>query len=185
VIAAAAGVLILALIAFAGVRLWQRTRTPARIDSVAVVPFRCDLTGTAEGRMLADGISEMIATRLSEVRQLRVGRAVRRRTGLGRATTSAPLPAANRVQAVIRGSVQRGGNDVRVSYALVRATDGGTLFSNTTTRPAAELFALEDAVSSDLLSTLGHTAPPRAPNVRCGGARPRRSAPVISRRWVC
>ena len=156
----AAGIVVLALIVYAGVRLWERPRAPARIDSVAVVPFR-DLTGTADGRMLADGISEMIATRLSEVRQLRVaapfdGAPVSESDDLRAAARR------KRVQAVIRGSVQRGGNDVRVSYALVRAADGGTLFSNTTTRPAAELFALEDAVSSDLLSTLGHTAPPRA-----------------------
>jgi Flp pilus assembly protein TadD/TolB-like protein len=156
----AAGILLLALIAFVGVGLWNRTRAPERIDSVAVVPFR-DLTGTAEGRMLADGISEMIATRLSEVRQLRVaapfdGAPVSESDDLRAAARR------KRVQAVIRGSVQRGGNDVRVSYALIRAADGGTLFSNTTTRPAAELFALEDAVSGDLLSSLGHTAPPRA-----------------------
>ncbi len=140
--------------------MWQRSRPPARIDAVAVVPFR-DLTGTPEGRMLADGISEMIASRLSEVRELRVAAPF---DGAPIAETDDLRAAARRkrVQALIRGSVQRGGDDVRVTYSLVRAGDGGTLFSNTATHPAADLFALEDAVTGDLLSNLGHATPARA-----------------------
>ena len=150
---------VVAMIAAIGIRMWLRAGKTTPVDSVAVVPFR-DLTGTAEGRMLADGMSEMIATRLSEVRSLRVaapfdGAPVNDSEDLRAAARR------KRVQALIRGSVQRGGDDVRVTYSLVRASDGGTLFSNTKTRPAAELFALQDAVTGDLLSTLGHTAPPR------------------------
>src|SRR5436190_5958022 len=154
-----AGAVVIAILAVLAVRMWMRTTSTSPVDSVAVVPFR-DLTGTAEGRMLADGISEMIATRLAEVRSLRVAAPF----DGAPVSDSDDLRAAarrKRVQALIRGSVQRGGDDVRVTYSLVRASDGGTLFSSTKTRPAAELFDLEDAVSGDLLSTLGHTAPPR------------------------
>ncbi|HJQ39003.1 MAG TPA: protein kinase, partial [Thermoanaerobaculia bacterium] len=157
VIAIAAAV---AIVAVAAVVMWRRSRPPARIDAVAVVPFR-DLTGTPEGRMLADGISEMIASRLSEVRELRVAAPF---DGAPIAETDDLRAAARRkrVQALVRGSVQRGGDDVRVTYSLVRAGDGGTLFSSSATHPAADLFALEDSVTSDLLSNLGHATPARA-----------------------
>ena len=145
----------------AGVMMWKNrasTKT-ARIDTVAVMPFR-DLTGTAEGRMLADGISEMIASRLGEVRELRVAAPF----------DGAPVPAnaddrdaaqRKRVQALVRGSVQRGGDEVRVTYSLVHPAGGGTLLSNIATRPASDLFALEDSITSDLLSSLGHAPRPR------------------------
>jgi tetratricopeptide (TPR) repeat protein len=100
----------------------------------------------------------MIASRLAEARELRVAAPF---DGAPIAETDDLRAAAQRkrVHALIRGSVQRGGDDVRVTYSLVRAADGGTLFSSTKTRPASELFALEDAVSGDLLSGLGHATP--------------------------
>ena len=156
--AAASIVAVLALGAV-GVKMWDRSRTTAEIKAVAVLPFR-DLTGTAEGRMLADGISEMIATRLGEVPQLRVANPF---DGAPIADTTDLRSAARRkhVQAFIRGTVQRGGDEVRVTYSLVHAASGGTLLSNSATRPASELFALEDAITGDLLSTLGHESRPR------------------------
>jgi serine/threonine-protein kinase len=164
VIAIAAVVAI--LIVVAAVVMWRRSRPPTRIDAVAVVPFR-DLTGTPEGRMLADGISEMIASRLSEVRELRVAAPF---DGAPIAETDDLRVAARRkrVQALIRGSVQRGGDDVRVTYSLVRAGDGGTLFSSSATHPASDLFALEDAVTGELLSNLGHAVPARTRRASAG-----------------
>jgi len=146
-------------IAAAGYQMWNRARVAEDIDAVAVMPFR-DLSGTSEGRMLADGISEMIATRLADVHELRVaapydGVPISDREDLR------AIARRKRVHGVIRGTVQRGGDDVRVTYALVNTTTGRTLLSNSTTRSSAELFGLEDAIAGDLLSTLGHAPPPR------------------------
>src|SRR6185436_4431434 len=152
---------VLAVLALAviGYRMWNRTPGAEDIDAVAVMPFR-DLSGTAEGRMLADGISEMIATRLADVHELRVAAPY---DGVPISDSEDLRAVAKRkhVDGVIRGTVQRGGDDVRVTYALVNATTGRTLLSNSTTRSPAELFGLEDAIAGDLLSTLGHAAPPR------------------------
>ncbi len=69
---AIAAALLLAILG-GGAFYWTRNRSAAgqRVSSLAVVPFR-DLSSTTEGRILADGISELIASRLSEVRGLRV-----------------------------------------------------------------------------------------------------------------
>ena len=148
---AIAAALLLAILAGGAYYISTQNRSAAglRVASLAVVPFR-DLSSTTEGRILADGISELIASRLSEVRGLRV---------------SSPFEGARASDsdAVVRGSVQRVGNDVRVSYELVDAKSERTLIANTDTRPATDLFALEDAVAEKLMGALGRTAGPRSP----------------------
>ncbi|MDP9193441.1 MAG: protein kinase [Acidobacteriota bacterium] len=139
--------------------LYGRSMIGQRVTSIAVVPFR-DLNSTAEGRILADGISQLIAARLAEVRELRVS------SPFDGARVSDGddvriVAAKRRVQAVVRGSVQRNGNDVRVTYALIDALTGRTLAADTATRAATDLFALEDVVAEDLLRELGRKAAPR------------------------
>lgn len=176
-LAAAALVVIAAVIA--GAKMWSRSRDAARIRAIAVMPFR-DLTNSAEGRMLADGISEMVATRLSDVRELRVTPPYE---GVPIAETDDIRAAAKRkrVQAVIRGTVQRGGDAVRVTYALVDGASGEALLSSSTTRPASELFALEDAIADDLARTLGRITPkrPQPPAAALGPADQRRFVEAV------
>jgi tetratricopeptide (TPR) repeat protein len=159
---AVASALLLALLA-GGAWWWIEGRTAAgqRVASLVVVPFR-DLSATTDGRVLADGISQLIASRLAEVRDLRVSapfdgarvsdgddvRAIGRKRG---------------VNAVVRGSVQRVGNDVRVAYELVDSGSGRTLAADTATNSATDLFALEDAVAENLMRALGRSSPRRAP----------------------
>jgi tetratricopeptide (TPR) repeat protein len=65
------------------------------------------------------------------------------------------------VQAVVRGTVQRGGDEIRVTYSLVDADSGRMLAASTITQPAAELFELQDAVAEDLVQALGRTTTAR------------------------
>jgi Flp pilus assembly protein TadD/TolB-like protein len=156
----AVGALLIA-IAGAGALLWSRERAMAglRVTSLAVVPFR-DLSATNDGRVLADGISELIASRLSEVRELRVS-APFEGARVSDSDDVRSIASKRGVKAVVRGSVQRGGDDVRVSYSLIDADTGRTLVSSTATRPASDLFALEDAVTGDLARALGRETAPR------------------------
>gem|GEM_PF-1513721 len=154
-----AAIVVLAILAGAYVMWKRRDRALHDVTSIAVLPFR-DLSATPDGRIFANGISEIIAARLAELRGVRVAspfdgagvsgddvRTMAKRTG---------------AQVIVRGTVQRERGEVRVSYALLGARDGGTLASKTVTRPETELFALEDAVVSDLIETLGRPAPQHA-----------------------
>ena len=154
---AIAAVVVVALAA--GWVMWKRRDAARNLTAIAVVPFR-DLGATNEGRVFADGISEMVATRLAGVRELRVAtpfdgaplgnvddvREIARRTG---------------AHAIVRGTVQHGNGDVRVTVSLVDARDGRTLAASTSTRAASDLFALQDAVAEDLLRALGRAVPER------------------------
>jgi tetratricopeptide (TPR) repeat protein/TolB-like protein len=155
------GALILAAALLAGGAMWirrDRATTAQQIVSVGVLPFR-DLTATGDGKILADGISELIATRLAEVRDLRISPP----SAGSRVDDEDPSRAAKtrQVDAIVRGTVQRGGDEIRVTYALIASDTGKTLVSKTVTRPASELFSLEDAVAEDLMRGLGRDRTPR------------------------
>jgi serine/threonine protein kinase/Flp pilus assembly protein TadD len=150
-----------ALLLAASAAMWMRHRAATareRVQSLAVVPFR-DLSSTPEGRTLADGISEMVAARLAEVRELRVASPFDV-APVSDSEDVVEIAKRKNVNAIVRGSVQRNGDDVRVTYALV-AAGGETLASGSATRPATDLFSLEDAIAGDLMSRLGRSAPAR------------------------
>ena len=145
----------------AGYVMWARRDAAHQITAVAVQPFR-DLGATSEGRVFADGISEMVATRLAQARELRVatpfdGAPIREDDAV------AAIGKRTGANAVVRGTVQRDGGNVRVTVTLVDARNGRTLAASTATRPATDLFALQDVVAEDLLRALGREAPARAP----------------------
>ncbi len=152
----------LAIVLAAGIGyMWNRNRLAAgqRVTSLAVVPFR-DLSSTSEGRILADGISELIAARLGEVAELRVSSPFEG-ARVEEADDVSTIAKKRGVHAVVRGTVQRDADQVRITYALIEAASGRTLASNTETRPANDLFALEDAVADDLVQSLGRNVAPR------------------------
>jgi tetratricopeptide (TPR) repeat protein/TolB-like protein len=141
--------------------MWQR-RVPvaAGITSIAVSPFD-DRSESEDGRILADGISEMIATRLSEVRDLLVA------TPFGGVPIAPGEPVqdvAKRTgaQAVIRGSVARAGEGWQVSWALDDGLSGRRLVSGKVSRPGPTLLGLTQGVVGDLLRAMGRAIPGRA-----------------------
>ena len=150
---------LIVLIISGGYVMWKRRTAAHSITSIAVVPFR-DLGAAPEDRVFADGISEMIATRLTEVRELRVATPFDG-APIMESEETAEIAKRTGADAVIRGTVQRGGDDVRVSALLIDARDGRTLAASAATRAATDLFALQDSVADDLLRALGRATPPR------------------------
>lgn len=109
----------------AAVSLWQLTPTPTNpgdTPSLAVLPFS-NLTGKAEDLAFAAGLHDDLLTRLASVSALRVIA----RTSVMRFlnTTKSASEVANElgVNAVLMGSVQRAGDQVRVAVQLI---DGAT-----------------------------------------------------------
>jgi len=152
-----AAVIVIAIAA--GYVMWRRRDVALNIRSIAVVPFR-ELGATKEDRVFADGVSEMVATRLAEVRELRVATPFDG-APIGEADDIREIAKRTGAHAVVRGTVQRGGGDVRVTVSLINARDGRLLAASTATRAATDLFALQDAVADDLLRALGRAAPQR------------------------
>ena len=142
------GVFVLALIiAGALVLLNQHPQAESPAHVLAVLPFR-DLSG-ANDRAFSDGVSEMIGARLAQARDLRV---------------IAPFEAAAQrrgATVLLNGSVQRAGEQLRVSYQLTDS-GGARVASDMVTAPNADLFTLEDLVADNVLHALKIGRPKRA-----------------------
>jgi len=134
----------------AGARLFRPkpSATPAAsIHSLGVLPFR-DLSGSPEGQHFADGIAETISARLSQSNAIRVA-AIQDANG-------SPKEIASRHNAdrLLRGSVQRSGDQVRLTYAILDPSNGDETAGDTLTENIAEVFALQDRAADKILTAL-------------------------------
>lgn len=134
----------------------QRTlnaSTPARIRSIAVLPFKTDLSNP-EDRHLGLGLADVLITRISRQRQLvvRPTSAIDKYDGAPRDSRSAGKEL--RVDAVLEGSIRRSGDRIRVTTQLVKVSDGRPIWGETIDENAADLFALEDSISRKVAEAL-------------------------------
>jgi eukaryotic-like serine/threonine-protein kinase len=142
-----------------GVRTVQDARLAARVDSgsdgtfdvsrIAVMYFT-DQSRTGELGYLADGLTESLIERLSDVSGLDVvsvsGSARFRDSDLPNDSIAAILSTGT----LVRGFVEPRGDDVRVSVVLIDGETGDDLQRQTLDEPADELFALQDGLADQV-----------------------------------
>jgi serine/threonine protein kinase/tetratricopeptide (TPR) repeat protein len=118
--------------------------------SLAVAPFR-DLSGSADGQILSDGISEMISARIAQARGLRVIPPFD-----GAPQKGDPLEVARRRGAslLLTGGVQHAGEGLRVSFQVQDATTGQRVAGDMVTAQSADVFSLEDLIADRVLQAL-------------------------------
>ena len=134
---------------------------PVEAKSVAVVPFR-DLSATGDGQLFSDGISEMISARIAQAHGVRV---IAPFDGAVPANADVREIARRRgATMVLKGSVQRVGEQLRVSYQLVDATTGNPISGDMVTAPSADVFTLEDLVADSVLQSLSLSRTHRSPH---------------------
>jgi TolB-like protein len=125
--------------------------TPASEKSLAVLPF-ADLSEAGDQQWFADGIAEEVLTSLARLPELRV---------VGRSSSFLFATGEDRAIAdslgvahLVRGSVRRVGDELRVSAQLVRAADGVQLWSESYDRPAADLLDVQRDVAEKIAAAL-------------------------------
>jgi serine/threonine-protein kinase len=123
------------------------------VKSIAVLPFK-PLVATSGDEVLELGIADTLITKLSNVRQIVV-----RPTGavLKYTDPQQDLTAVGRelgVDAVLDGSLQRFGDQLRVTVQLVSVRDGALLWTYQCDEPYADLFAVQDAISEQVAQAL-------------------------------
>jgi len=121
----------------------ERTRGAA---GIAVLPFRC-LSADPRDRFLSEGLMEEITNVLARLDTIRV---VSRTTCSGlkdRPVTAPCLARELNVRYLLEGSVRRSGTAVRVTAQLIDAVTDAHVWSDTCTREADDIFALEDVIA--------------------------------------
>ncbi len=136
---------------------WTRFRRarPAALmpRSVAVLPFR-DFSSTSGDSEVADTLAEALSEELSRVEGLLVAG---RTSTLRLREQTADLQVLGRrlnVGAVLEGSIQSSGRDVRVRARLIDVTTGFQLWSGTFDRSSVGIFAVQDEMARAIASTL-------------------------------
>jgi TolB-like protein/Tfp pilus assembly protein PilF len=143
------------------------------VKSIAVLPF-VNMSGDDEDSYLGDGISGEILSALSKLPDLRV---------IGRASSfqyrgpdvdAAKVGRELDVSSLLAGTVQRSGEDLRITVELVDTASGMQLWSERYDRKFENLFALQDDIASAVSKALPVQLGPSAgqPLVKVATANP-------------
>jgi len=121
--------------------------------SVAVLPL-VNESGDNDQQYFSDGLSEDLITALSQFAGLKV---ISRDSSFHfrhSNDSSREIGAKLGVAHLLEGSVQRLGDEVRISAELVNCADGSTLWSQHYDRPYKDLFALQDDITKSVAAAL-------------------------------
>jgi TolB-like protein len=121
--------------------------------SVAVLPF-VNESGAKDQRFFSDGLSEDLITALSQFAGLKV---ISRNSAFqfrDSKDSSSEIGKLLGVAHLLEGSVQRAGDEVRITATLVNAADGSVLWTQRYDKPYKDLFALQDAITTAVASAL-------------------------------
>jgi TolB-like protein/class 3 adenylate cyclase len=129
----------------------EKTATPRL--SMVVLPFT-NIGGDAEQEHFVDGVTESLTTDLSRIRSSFV---IGRNTAFTYKGKPVDLKQIGRdlnVRYVLEGSVQRGGNRMRVNVQLIDAETGNHLWAERFDKPLANLFDMQDEIVARLAGAL-------------------------------
>ena len=138
--------------------------------SVAVLPLANE-SGDKDQQYFSDGLSEDLITALSQFAGLKV---INRDSSFRFRDSTESIQVIGEklgVAHLLEGSVQKLGDEVRVSAELVNAADGSTLWSQHYDRPYKDLFALQDDITKSVAGAL------KAKLLDSGGATPQSDRP--------
>jgi len=137
---------------------WVRARhipppAPSRESSIAVLPF-LNLTGNQDDEYLSDGLADELTGGLSRLPGLRVTARTSAFKFKGKAEDVRLIGSQPNVASLLEGSVQRRGEQLRITVQLIRASDGSHIWAETYDREANNSFALEDEITQAVTHAL-------------------------------
>jgi TolB-like protein len=121
--------------------------------SIVVLPF-ANIGGDPEQEFFVDGVTESLTTDLSRINGAFV---IARNTAFtfkGKAVDVKRLGRELNIRYVLEGSVQRGGNRLRVNVQLIDAETGNHLWAERFDKPVTDLFDLQDEIVARLANAL-------------------------------
>jgi TolB-like protein/class 3 adenylate cyclase len=128
-------------------------KSPAPRLSMIVLPF-ANIGGDPEQEHFVDGVTESLTTDLSRIRGAVV---IARNTAFtykGKPLDVKTIGRELNVRYILEGSVQRGGNRMRVNVQFIDAETGSHLWAERFDKPLADLFDMQDEIVARLANTL-------------------------------
>jgi adenylate cyclase len=121
--------------------------------SIVVLPFT-NMSKDPEQDYFSDGITEVLTSDLSRISSLFV---IARNTAFtykGKATNVQEVSKELGVRYVLEGSIQKAGEQVRITAQLIDAITGGHVWTERFDRPFKDIFALQDEIVQKIVTTL-------------------------------
>ncbi|HYW32809.1 MAG TPA: serine/threonine-protein kinase, partial [Gemmatimonas sp.] len=132
------------------------TTSPRSMRSLAVLPF-ADLSADGASAYLGDGVAETLINALSRVPGLTVSARTSAFSFRGRENELETIGEQLGVSTVLMGSIQRAGDQLRVTARVVQIANDSILWAQSFDRPAADIFAVQDEVARDVVSAMQFT----------------------------
>jgi serine/threonine-protein kinase len=127
----------------------ESPRQERPIESLAVLPLR-NLTGDSTQMYLAAGITDQLVATLSQVGRLRVIALKGRQAE----TPGETLAREHRIDGVLTGSLQRAGDNVRITLQLSEAATGQSLWARSYDGEVRGILGLQDRVAKAVADQL-------------------------------
>lgn len=124
------------------------------VRSLAVLPLKPLQQQQGDDGQLGLGLADTIIMRLGQIEDITVRPTSAVRQYAAPETNAIDAARALTVDAVLDGSIQRSADRLRVSMALVRVSDGRTLWSQTFDTAFADIFAVQDEIARGVVAQL-------------------------------
>jgi TolB-like protein/Tfp pilus assembly protein PilF len=126
---------------------------PIPAKSVAVLPF-VNMSGDPKNDYFSDGITEEILDALAQIPNLKVAARTSAFAFKGKAEDLRKVGEVLDVATVLEGSVQKSGDEVRITAQLIDTRSGYHLWSEKYDRKLTSIFAVEDEISKAIADKL-------------------------------
>jgi len=143
----ALGLLFMTIGGYAVVKRWHNDSEPRReIRSIAILPLK-NLSSDPGQEYFADGMTEELINALGRISKVRV---ISMTSAMSYKGTKKKLPEIARdlnMDAAVEGTVQRDGNQVRISVQLIDATTDRPIWANSYVRDLTNVLSLQGEVA--------------------------------------
>ncbi len=114
--------------------------------SVAVLPF-ANMSNDPDNEYFSDGLTETLLHMLAQIPDLQVAARTSSFAFKGQNVNVREIAAALGVAHILEGSVQRAGEEVRITAQLIRASDGFHVWSEVYDRTVDDIFNTQDEIA--------------------------------------
>jgi TolB-like protein/Tfp pilus assembly protein PilF len=167
----AVGIVLLAAIGYLGFRKWYGdSHARSEIRSIAILPL-ANLSGDPGQEYFADGMTEELINDLGQVSTLRVISLTSAMSYKGTKKTLPKIAQELAVEGVVEGSVQREGNQVRISAQLIDARTDRPIWAHTYVRDMTSVLVLQGEVAQAIADEISTKVTPQE-QARLARSRP-------------
>ena len=127
--------------------------TASVLSSLAVLPF-VNTSGDAKDEYFSDGLTDELAHALSKLPGLRLAGRSSSFSFKGKTILAPDVGKTLGVGAIVEGTVRRAGDRIRLTAQLTSTADGAVLWSDSFERSGSDVFAVQDAFTSAIVTAL-------------------------------